>query len=73
VEKGFFFNGIDMFGNNFAIYKAVKGPASVFPYTANAPFAFLDLAPMVAQIAAHPVFSHCFIKHCFLHNLSPDP
>ena len=62
-----------MFGNNLAVYKAVKGPASVFPHTANSPFALLDPAPMVAQIAAYAVSGQGFIKHGFFHNVTPDP
>ena len=60
-----------MFGNDLTVYGAVKLSALVFSHTTNTPFAFFDLAPVVAEIAAHPVFSHGFIKHGLLHNIVP--
>ena len=60
-----------MFGNDHTVYETIKLSASVFPDTANTPCPLFDLAPMVAKIAAHPVFSHGFIKHGLLHNIVP--
>ena len=60
-----------MFSNDLTVYETVKFSATVFPDTANTPFSLFDFAPMVAKIAAHPVFSHGFIKHSLLHNIVP--
>ena len=58
LNNGFFLYGIDMFSNDLTIYETVKLSASVYPDTTNTPFPLFDLAPMVAKIAAHPVFGH---------------
>jgi hypothetical protein len=44
VEQGLFLNGVDLFGNNPAIVKAVKGAILVFPDVAEAPLPRIDFA-----------------------------
>ena len=62
-----------MFGNDLTIYETVKGSPTVFPHTANPAFALIDLAPMVAKIAAYPSIAKGFIQHGFFHNITRDP
>jgi len=48
VEKGLFFNGINVFGYQPTIAPALQLPTLVFPYPADAPLTLLDMAAVVA-------------------------
>jgi hypothetical protein len=48
MKEWFFFNGINVLGNQCSINQRVKNAVSVFPHSANAPPVRLDRASMRA-------------------------
>jgi hypothetical protein len=63
--------GRNMLGNDLAIYETVKLSAPVFPHTANTPFPFFDLAPVLAKITADLASRKGYVKHCLFHIVLP--
>ena len=51
MEQGFFFDGIHMTGNGFAIDQSQQRAGSVLSNGADPPTAFFDDTSMAAQIA----------------------
>jgi hypothetical protein len=50
VEKRFLFNGVNILADESAVHQAVKNPVPVLPHLAYAPFPFLDVAIVRAEI-----------------------
>ena len=46
----FFFNGVNMTGNDLVIHQGFKAAALVFPDTANPPATFFNKTPVAAQM-----------------------
>jgi hypothetical protein len=71
MEKRFFFDRIDIFGNKFAVHKAVQLAAAVFTHPAEAATSRFYSAVMVAEITTYLTIV-AGIESCLLHDASPD-
>jgi hypothetical protein len=73
MKERLFLNGIDILGDDPAVYEAVKGAVPVFPYAANPSFARIDFAFMRAQMAMHLLVVQALPKSGFFHRPSQAP
>jgi hypothetical protein len=74
MEEGFFFDGVDILGDDGPIDEAQKGPLPVFPDAADAALAGIDPAAVGAEAAPYPVFRFLFVQKRFMNHFScPRP
>ena len=69
MEKGFFFNGIAMTGDDLTVDEAVKRPGPVFTHSTDSLLSFSDETSVIAEKTANPVGGHFFIQIGFFHFL----
>jgi len=72
VVERFFFDGVDVLGNEFSIGVGIENTASIFSDVADAKFSIGDQAMVAAQKAGNLIVFHFVIKYRFFeHGLSP--
>jgi hypothetical protein len=68
MEQGFFFNRIDVLGDELTIDQGIQNAAVVFAHIAYPSAAVSDDTTMAAKIAPYLVIFQPFIKVCFHHS-----
>jgi hypothetical protein len=69
MKERFFFDGVNVFGNQRSVNKRVKDTVPIFSYTADTPSIRLNRTSVRAQVTAHlPTFKF-FVKHCLFNHL----
>lgn len=57
MEERFFFDGIDILADQFAVNQAVEDPGPVLPYLADSPLPFLYMTVVRTEKAFNTFFS----------------
>lgn len=70
MVKGFFFYGIDIFGNNASIDMGIEFAIPVFPDLANTPSRGIDNTPVSTKMAADSILLQFFKEDGLTNHLS---
>jgi hypothetical protein len=71
MKQGFFFDGINVPGNEFAVNQCLQDTARIFTNAANSPTTVFDHTAMTAKVALDLVVLKGFIKVGFHGRFAP--